>query len=56
MPEGHSRDGITLVGNTLLPRACPLASCLADAACGAIVATHTRPTDDAVTHRRRAAA
>jgi hypothetical protein len=38
-PRDTPKDGITLAGNTLLPRADPLASCRADAACAAIVAT-----------------
>jgi Right handed beta helix region len=37
-PKDTPTDGITLVGNTLLPRADPVASCRADAACTDIVA------------------
>jgi hypothetical protein len=37
-PKDTPTDGITLVGNTLLSRADPVASCRADAACADIVA------------------
>jgi hypothetical protein len=37
-PKDTPTDGITLVGNTLLPRANPVASCRADTACAVIVA------------------
>jgi Right handed beta helix region len=41
-PKDTPRDGITLLGNTLLPRADPLASCRADAACAGILAAAGR--------------
>ena len=38
-PEDTPRKGVTLVGNTLLPHADPVAACRADAACANILAT-----------------
>ena len=41
-PEDTPTDGVTLVGNTLLPRANPAASCRADTACAEILVTAGR--------------
>lgn len=38
-PEDTSTRGVTLAGNTLLPRADPLAACRADASCAEILAS-----------------
>ena len=51
-PKDTPTDGITLVGNTLLPRADPAASCRADATCADILGAAGRRSDA----RRRGAA